>query len=568
MISRRLFLQTSAGLIALGPASLDALARQRRAAPPLLPHGRAFLEGSPINPGVNTAQNVLIDGVPFWNDMSGDRFAGLGHPPFPVLGEWIGYGNPPPAPTEKAEIVVVGGGLGGLCSAYLLRHRDLVLLEHNSRFGGAAQAESWDGLAYSIGGAYCIAPDEPLTSLYKELGLDALRRDANGTPGPDPVELHGSMIRAFWDGGGPVDRAQARRFRDYLGLVNYISKFEYPDIPLPKKGFEWILDLDRRSFRQDVEDRIGPLPPLLVNAINHYFYSSWCADWEEVSAAAGWNFVGAEPYGLWVFPEGMATMASAFHSRLHAALGPARLRTEAVVLDARPFGKNLQVTVGRADGSVYAIECRRAVMACPKFVCKHLLPSFLEHDPERLNSIELMEYRAYAVVNVLLNTGFDEKWFDLYLLNDGLGAKPGTIEDWHRPVDMVNGTFAVHGAAGRAALTFYWPVPYPTGRGFLAGGTLAEVVERVGLRFLPHLDRTLGALGLSRKDVAQVRMTRWGHPLPVSWPGFLAEGHAQRVREPIEERIFFAHQDNWALPAVENTLLDAIEFAPRVEAGL
>lgn len=566
MASRRAFLLSAAGAVLAGPAITRALARQGGVAPLLRGAPGRFLAGSPVHELQGLGQTVHLDGVPFWNDFSGDRFQGLGHPPFPALGEWIGYGNPPPEPTESADIVIVGGGLGGLASAYLLREHNPLLLEHNSRFGGNAQAESWNGLAYSIGGAYCIAPDEPLTSLYKELGLDLIRRDANGTPGADPVELRGRVIDNFWAGAGASSRTDAVAFRRYVELVNYVSKHEYPDIPLPEKNYEWIVELDRRTFKQDVEARMGgPVPALLEAAIQHYFYSSYCAGWEEVSAAAGWNFVAAEPYGLWVFPAGMASMTAAMHERIHAAVGPDRLRAASVVVDVRRYKGDYLVTVGREDRTVYSIRARRLVMACPKFVLKHIMPDMLAEDPIRANAIDLMEWRCYAVINVLLNTGFDRDYFDLYTMDDGAPAPPQALEDWHRPVDMVNGTFGVHGSKDRGALTFYWPVPYQTGRAFLG---LDHAVERVGTRFLPHLDRVLGALGLGRQHVEQVRMTRWGHPIPVSAPNMIAHGHVQAARAPIDGKVFFVNQDNWALPAVENTLLDAIEFAPMVPEGL
>lgn len=568
MVSRRAFLLSAAGGIVAGPALTRAIARQSRIAPLAPGAAPRFLAGSPIHELADLGQTVHIGGVPFWAEASGDRFQGMGHPPFPALGEWIGYGNPPPEPTESADVVVIGGGLGGLTAAYLLRDRMPLVLEHNSRFGGNAQAESWDGLAYSLGGAYCIAPDKggDLDALYRELGLDLIRRDANGTPGSDPVELRGRIVNDFWQGSGSSSRTEAEAFRRYVDLVNFVAENEYPDIPLPKKNFEWILDLDRRTFKEEIETRLGaPTPPLLEAAIQHYFYSSYCAGWEEVSAAAGWNFVAAEPYGLWVFPAGMASMTAALHERIHAAIGPDRLRTESVVVDVREYKGDFLVTVGRVDGSVYSIRARRLVMACPKFVLKHIMPEIIDQDPIRRNAIELMEWRAYAVVNVLLNSGFDEGYFDLYTMDDGAPAPPFAIEDWHRPVDMVNATFAVHGTKDRAALTFYWPVPYPTGRVFLG---LDHVVERVGTRFLPHLDRVLTALGKSRADVAQVRITRWGHPIPLSAPNMLANGHAQTARAPIDDRIFFVNQDNWVLPAVENTVLDAIEFAAKVPVGL
>jgi hypothetical protein len=64
--------------------------------------------------------------------------------------------------------------------------------------------------------------------------------------------------------------------------------------------------------------------------------------------------------------------------------------------------------------------------------------------------------------------------------------------------------------------------------------------------------------------VRRVRLTRWGHAQPIAAPSFIADGHAERVREPIDGVVYFVNQDNWALPAVETALLEAFEFAPRV----
>jgi hypothetical protein len=71
-------------------------------------------------------------------------------------------------------------------------------------------------------------------------------------------------------------------------------------------------------------------------------------------------------------------------------------------------------------------------------------------------------------------------------------------------------------------------------------------------------------LEIDAARVRQVRMTRWGHAVPVSAVGFIAGGHAAAVRRPIDNRIFFVNQDNWALPAVETALQEAFTFAPAV----
>ncbi len=76
-------------------------------------------------------------------------------------------------PIRKEELVIIGGGMSGLMSAYLLRDKKPVILEQASRFGGNAKGEAWKGLQYSIGAAYLIKPDQDSGpyKLLKDLGI-------------------------------------------------------------------------------------------------------------------------------------------------------------------------------------------------------------------------------------------------------------------------------------------------------------------------------------------------------------------------------------------------------------
>lgn len=557
MITRRRFLGTGSAWVALGllePPGVSSLWHGRRSSP------------SPIDADPDLGPEVILEGVRFWRGFSGDRFAAPGqHPPFPSLAHWLGPDATPPAPTESSDIVIVGGGLAGLCTAYLLRDRSLLLFEHNRRLGGNSQAEAWDGLAYSIGGAYCIEPDEPLASLYADLGLQRIARVTPGPPGPDPVEVDGRLVENFWYGAGqtPTDR---QRFLDFLALVQAFGE-NYPEIPLPTRDYAWILDLDQKTFKADIEARMGgPLPRQLEAAIQHYCWSSFCAGWEEISAAAGWNFLAAEQFGQWVFPGGTAQIAQRLWERV-AAAGRAQCRTECVVLDVRPYRDRVAVTYGRSDGSVRAVLARRVVMACPKFVCRWIMPTYVAAGGPWASSLSHVEYRAYVVVNLLLKRRVGDDFYDAFYLRDGSLPSPSgpLVQDWHRPLDVVSAGWALGAPRPRSVLTLYWPLPYATSRGFLLGD---RAFGNVSLRLLEHLDAVLHPLGLRRADIRQVRMTRWGHALPISLPGFLADGHAQRLRQPIDDKIFFVNQDNWALPAVETALLEAFEFAPQVAASL
>ena len=85
---------------------------------------------------------------------------------------------------------------------------------------------------------------------------------------------------------------------------------------------------------------------------------------------------------------------------------------------------------------------------------------------------------------------------------------------------------------------------------------------------VPQLQAMLSLLQLHASDVRQVRMTRWGHAVPVSLPNLIANNDVQYLHRDINERIFFVNQDNWALPAVENCLLDAEMAVPKITRGL
>jgi Glycosyl transferase family 4/NAD(P)-binding Rossmann-like domain len=53
-----------------------------------------------------------------------------------------------PKPKRKEDLVIIGGGMSGLMSAYLLRDKKPVILEQARRFGGNAKGEAWNGLNY------------------------------------------------------------------------------------------------------------------------------------------------------------------------------------------------------------------------------------------------------------------------------------------------------------------------------------------------------------------------------------------------------------------------------------
>jgi hypothetical protein len=483
---------------------------------------------------------------------------------------WLAaHGGRYPAPAERVPLAVVGGGLGGLTAAYLLRRHRPVVLEQAARFGGNAKGESWRGMDYAIGAAYFTAPDEgsPLAALYAELGVDRLWRSK---PEGHPVALGGRLVEDFWR-GETVPAAQRRQFRElaayFRRLYDEEGGLRYPQIPADTPEQRAHVDaLDRVSFRRHVESRLGGrrLHPHIRTAFEHYCWSSFGASFSEVGAAAGLNFFAAEFGEILVTPGGNATIAERLHARLGRELPPGRLRAGALTANVRAVPDGFEVAWEDAAGVLRCLHARAVVMACPKFVAARLVEDL---EPERIEAIRRLRYRSYLVANVLLGRRLAQAPYDLYLLGDGAtdGRDVRAAAERQGATDVVFGQF-VHPDAAASVLTLYRPLPYD-------GARPALLEEAAHVRVLGEFEaqvfgRILPLLGLRRADVAGIRLARWGHALPVAETGLIAGGTVDRLRKPFRDGLFFVQQDNWALPAIETATAEAFHWAPRVEKYL
>lgn len=574
MLSRRSFLGSGFSALAWGLSRRSLTPPEvLRGRPSCPPSGAIELDASsPFRSIPDAPLSTDVDGLPFEPWFTGDDWDN-GSIPFHYTGDYFN-GGPPPEPQEQAKAVVVGGGLSGLSTALLLRRHRPILLEMRERFGGQAMGEQWHDLAFPIGSAYFITPDAGsfLGRFYRRLGLHRVRRES--LP-PDPVELNGTILQEFWSGAGLPENERAAMER-YAAVVRYFAEEAYPDIPLSDDPAlaAAVIELDRRTFRQDLEDRMGmPLTPLLAAAVQGYFYSSFGIGMDAISAASGWNFVAAEEYGRWVLPGGNAYLAWSMWRELTELerlvpprCRPHHLRAGCRVIDIRPRGANVQVTYIDSAGLLRSIEAQQCVVALPKHVAKWVLHGLQAADPDRWNSIHEVHSQPYLVANVLLDAPIQRDFYDCFLLGDGTSFPMTDLElQERRPVtDLLRGDYAQFApGAPRSVLSAYWPLPWPD----IARFSLIqpESFRDYTRRFVPQLRAFLDLLEVPVSAVRQVRLTRWGHAMPIARPGFIADGHSDRIRAALHDNTHFVNQDNFALPAVENCLLEAERVAREVD---
>lgn len=79
------------------------------------------------------------------------------------------------------EVVVIGGGIAGLATAYALRGRDVVVLEGNPRAGGNIRTLRRDGCTIDLGPDALIVQPSAALDLCEELGVEGIAAPSENT---------------------------------------------------------------------------------------------------------------------------------------------------------------------------------------------------------------------------------------------------------------------------------------------------------------------------------------------------------------------------------------------------
>jgi protoporphyrinogen oxidase len=470
-----------------------------------------------------------------------------------------------PREIEELPLVVVGGGVAGLSAAYFLRDLKPTLLEGAPTFGGNSKGEKFGNSTYSIGAAYLVKPDEgsDVEAFLQELNLDSQLREEHGDD--MTVQYNGQIQRPFWEGA--TAPGSAIQFQKVQQTFRRILEEKYPDIPrfdgssISDEEFNrW----DSMTFEQWLRTEFGTLHPHVEEYLQLYSWSSFCGSLDEISAAQMLNFVTSETESILALPGGNAAITEKVYTKLEDELGPQNLRGGCMVLDIAPVGDGVRIVYEDGQGVLKAIQTKACIFAGPKFVAGKLIDNM---PTEQRRAIESIKYRAYIVANLLLKEKIQSPTYELYCLKGVVPERPMAMSPSDRKfTDICFGSWAAEPNAERGIVTVYKALPYDGARQFLFSPFAHQKNRNQVMSQIPEV---LAALGLDESAIDGVRMTRWGHALPLAEVGGLSSGMADRASESLADgRIVFANQDNWLNPSFECAFAAAQEAAVRIRSVL
>lgn len=445
--------------------------------------------------------------------------------------------------TDTFPVVIVGGGMAGLCAAWRLEKRglrDFALIEMEQQAGGNSRWGENEIGAYPWGAHYVPVPDKNaalVREMFEELGVLQNgvweERYLCFTP-QERLFLHGRWQEGIVPeiAASISDHADIERFQQTIAAMRATGQFTIPlhdhvrDTSLDRMTFaDW---LSASSFKS----------PYLRWYVDYACRDDYGARAASTSTWAGLHYFAARPTeadddGPLTWPEGNGWIARRLIAKLQS-----HIRTGSPVYAITREGKKWRVRTEAVD---YLAE--RVIFAAPTF----LAPYLIEGAPKTDGFV----YSPWLTANLTLDRlpaerGSERAWDNVIYDSPALGYVVAT----HMSLRTVE---------SRSVWTYYWS---------LADGT-PEQSRRMLLDkdWGYWRDAILADLSKAHPDiwqcVASVDIMRMGHAMARPVPGFLSSPARLRFAAGWNG-IAFANSDLSGLSLFEEAQSRGVTAADRV----
>jgi protoporphyrinogen/coproporphyrinogen III oxidase len=417
-----------------------------------------------------------------------------------------GHSFPKPDATKRVEVVIVGGGVSGLSSAYFLKGKDWLLLEKEEHFGGNAYQEEYEGQVFGTGAAYGYRGDDG-DLLAKEIGIDMPLINM-----PDPILVNGKYSPDIWRTGIddlPYPKEVVASFKKYRDAVMKI------DI---KKN---MLELDQEPFTK----YLAPYAPEVARLWDAYGGSNWGAFSEDTSALIGiadsqFCIQGLDDQRV-ILPGGLGCITHKLVEVLKPQYGE-RMLSDATVVAVVPDKDEVRVTYAQGD-KVTTVAAKVVLMCTAKYITSRMVAGLPN---EQKQAMRRTRYAPYPIINMIFDKPVYRKGYDNWC--PGKTFTDFIVADWtirnnpgYKPKYNI--------------LTFYTPLRESERSTLLDEGDCKTLAAKV-------LKDFQGLLPEFNVDPVEIRIYRRGHPMFMGVPGQFTKN--RMIASQPMERIFFGNSDS------------------------
>jgi protoporphyrinogen oxidase len=429
----------------------------------------------------------------------------------------------PPA-SARHDVVIVGGGISGLTAAYLLRHRDFLLLEKEPHLGGNAYAMEFNGSSYATGTAFLYRSDAAY-AFAQELGMQPLPINNS-----DGTILKGEFIADTWGAGLdhlPYQQPVREAFKKF--------KKEILAIDIAKRTEEF--------YNLPLSDFLKGYPEELTQWWDAYGASNYgaiCSDAATGAAIIEMQSMNEElaKDDRYTWPGGLGVLTKKLSEILRPQFA-GQMISGATTVSVAPQKSEVQVTY-LAGSELKTVAARAVIMATPKFITRRIVEGIPEKQSAAMREIR---YIPYPVVNLIFdkpvfNLGYDtwcpgNSFTDITIADWVLQSQPGYNQKYN-------------------ILSCYTPMQEKDRARFLTDEGTRQVAANV-LRDFQKL------LPSSNVDPVEVHIYRRGHPVYMSTPRLYTQ--IQPVARHPMDRVFFANTDSEGPESTADTAISAARRA-------
>lgn len=312
------------------------------------------------------------------------------------------------------DVVVVGGGLAGLTTAYQLRNKNILVLEKEERCGGRAFSEEVGKVVNNIGVQFFSDSSAPMVKMFDELGIE--RTHPNPTKTPFALHLNGTYYP------DATKYVSAKVYWQFIKLVFRCYR-KYRTFKMPMKDPRW-----QELIKGNAQDLYAGIGDELMDLFKVFMRVTCLTKPERTSAGMGAAFGGAVDQGKIAIVDGGFQQVT---DRLAAAVGDDRIIAGAEVTEVVERDGLVRIRFTH-QGQQYTVQASDAVIAAPAPV----IPRFMPELPQaKRSALESVVYGPISMVSLILKKNVP--WQRFYaIINDNAIFQGGIDQTLGYEVDQ------------------------------------------------------------------------------------------------------------------------------------